>query len=133
MIDNILIDHKHGEQFDSYVAVDDMSDHLPCLTIVKNVLINKQTKIKIESRDTREKNLNRLKARLRNIDWETLLDTDNVNDMTENFHTKLCEEIERFCPRTVRSINYSKLRREPWITNGILKSIKKPRPSIKTH
>ena len=131
LIDNILIDHKHGEQFDSYVAIDDTSDHLPCLTIVKNVLINKQTKIKIESRDTREKNVNRLKARLRNIDWETLLDIENVNDMTENFHTKLCEEIERFCPRIVRSINYSKLRREPWITNGILRSIKKAKTLYK--
>ena len=51
--------------------------------------------------------------------------------MTESFHAKLCEEIERFCPKTVRSINYSKLRREPWVTNGILKSIKKAKALYK--
>ena len=131
LIDNILIDHKHGEQFESYVVIDDTSDHLPCLTIVKNVLMNKHTKIKIESRDTRDKNLKLLKARLRDTDWDKLLDTENVNEMTKNFHAKLCEEIERFCPKTVRNINYSKLRREPWIMTGILKCIKKAKTLYK--
>ena len=98
LIDNILIDHKHGEQHKSYVLIDDTSDHLPCLSVVKNVLINKNTKIKIDSRDTREKNIKTLKNKLSNIDWNSVMNTENVNEMTENFHTRLCEEIEKYCP-----------------------------------
>ena len=51
--------------------------------------------------------------------------------MTENFHTTLCEAIEKFCPNTVRSVNFSKMRREPWVTQGILKSIKKTKALYK--
>ena len=126
LIDNILIDHKHGEQHESYVIIHDTSDHLPCMFIVKNILINKCTKIKIESRDTREKNIKRLKLSLSSTDWNSMLNTDDVNEMTKNFHTKLCE-IEQFCPKVVRTVNYSKMRREPWLSNGILKSIKRTR------
>ena len=110
LIDNILIDHKRGEQYESYVIIDDISDHLPCLSIVKNMLINKHTKIKIESRDTREKNIKNLKIKLSQVDWDNILNTQDVNVMTENFRTRLCEEIEKYCPKVVRNVNYSKLR-----------------------
>ena len=123
LIDNILIDHKHGEQHDSYVVIDDTSDHLPCISIVKNLLINNHTKVKIESRDTREKNIKRLKTKFNDIDWESMFNTNDVNEMTASFHTRLCQEIEKICPRTSRILNYSKLRREPWLSNGIMKSI----------
>ena len=125
MIDNILIDHKHGEQHNSYVVIDDTSDHLPCISIVKNVLINNHTKVRIESRDTREKNIKQLKAKLSDINWDSILNTNDVNEMTDSFHTILCQEIEKFCPKTSRILNYSKLRREPWLSNGIMKSIKR--------
>ena len=125
LIDNILTDHKHGEQHNSYVAIDDTSDHLPCISIVKNVLINNHTKVRIESRDTREKNIKRLKAKLSETDWDNLLNTNDVNEMTDSFHTILCQEIEKFCSKTSRMLNYSRLRREPWLSNGIMKSIKR--------
>ena len=131
LIDNIIIDHKYGEHYDSFVIIDDTSDHLPCMSIVKNVLINNHTKVKIVSRDTREKNIKRLKAQLNGIDWDNMYNTSDVNEMTEIFHTRLCQEIEKFCPKRTRTINYSKLRWEPWLSNGILKSIKRAKALYK--
>ena len=124
LIDNVILDHKHCEHLESYVIIEDLSDHLPCLVVVKNVLVNKHTKVKIKSRDTREKNINKLKSSLNNIDWKALLNTTDVNEMAQTFHGRLCNEIDKYCPVTDRTINYSKLRKEPWLTGGLAKSLR---------
>ena len=36
LIDNILISKKLQPQFDSMIIIDDLSDHLPCLVILRN-------------------------------------------------------------------------------------------------
>ena len=124
LIDNILVDHKHCESLESYVITDDISDHLPCLTVLKEMLINKHSKVMITSRDTWEKCVKRLQQSLCEINWNDLCNQNkDVNTMTEKFHSTLCEKIDRFCPERTRKVNYSKLRHEPWLTTGIMKSI----------
>ena len=126
LIDNIIVDHKHREFVNSSVIIDDTSDHLPCVSIVKDVLMSNRSKIKMGSRDLREKNRKRLKEGLMNIEWKSYTnDTMDVNTISDRIHGKIVDEIERFCPRTERVINYSKLRREPWLSAGLMTSIKK--------
>ena len=52
------------------VLVDDISDHLPSITTVKNLKVSKREPITITSRDTRQKNVTALKASLAAINWQ---------------------------------------------------------------
>ena len=136
LIDNIVLDFKHRENVESYVAIDNTSDHLPCLAIVKDVLVNRNTKIKIKSRDLRDKKVESLKEQLKIIDWQNLVNTSTnkdqkLNKTVEQIHSKLCAEIERCCPLVEREIKYCKLRKEPWLSNGLLTSIRKAKKLYK--
>ena len=124
LIDNILVDHRHCESLESYIITDDISDHLPCLSVLKQILINKHSKVRITSRDTRDRCVNRLQQSLSEIDWDELCNQNSdVNIMTEKFQSILSERIDRFCPERTCTMNYSKLRHEPWLMAGIMKSI----------
>ena len=48
-----------------------------------------------------------------------------TNDACDKFFKDLTEQIEHFVPITSKTIPYAKLRREGWLTHGILKSIQK--------
>ena len=109
LIDNILVDHRHCESLESYVITDDISDHLPCLSVLKEILINKHSKVRITSRDTRDRCVNRLQQSLSEIDWDELCEQNSdVNIMTEKFHSILRERIDRFCPERTRTVELFK-------------------------
>ena len=132
LIDNILVDHKHCESLESYVITDDTSDHLPCITVLKEMLINKHSMVTINCRDTREKCLKRLQQSLKDQEWDNLyIDGQSVNSLAEKFHSILCNKIDRFCPERKRKVKYSKLRHEPWVTSGIMTSIIKSKKLYK--
>ena len=103
---------------------------------VKNILVNKNTKIKIKSRDVRDKRVKSLKEELQKIDWQAFVNTatnkeKKLNKTVEQMHTRLCDEIERCCPQVEREIRYCKMRKEPWVSNGLLTSIKKSKKMYK--
>ena len=132
LIDNILVDHKHCESLESYVITDDISDHLPCVTVLKEMLINKHSMVTINCRDTWEKCIKRLQQSLIDQEWDNLyIDGQDVNSLAEKFHSTLCNKIDRFCPERKRRVKYSKLRHEPWVTSGIMTSITKSKKLYK--
>ena len=65
-----------------------------------------------------------LKKSLDCTDWSELSKLNNVNDKAEWLHNKLVEKIDYYVPFRTHTINYKNLRREPWLTAGILHSIK---------
>ena len=106
--------------------------------IEKRILVNKNTKVKIKSRDVRDQRVKTLKEELQKIDWQSLVNsaTDKETTLNEHYsktgmHTKLCDEIERCCPLVEREIKYCKLRKEPWVSSGMLTSIKKSKKLYK--
>ena len=64
LIDNILISEDLQEKFSSGILIDNSSDHLPCYTTLKNVLLSKKAPTMIISRDTRPKCVEWLKEKL---------------------------------------------------------------------
>ena len=59
-------------------------------------------------------------------DWNYIQDMAiDINESCDRFFKDLTEKIEHFVPITSKTIPYYKLRREAWLTNGILKSIQK--------
>ena len=44
LIDNVIISLRHCENYTSMILLDDLSDHLPCLTVISNLIVNKHNK-----------------------------------------------------------------------------------------
>ena len=125
LIDNIFISQHWLSNYDSGILVDDISDHLPSITVVKNLKVSKTEPITITSRDTRQKNVTALKTSLSSINWHHLLIQNDPNTNMRLLHDKLAEEIDHFTPVKTYSVNPKKERREPWLTAGIYISIRK--------
>ena len=131
LIDNILINQSENENYDSYVLQDDTSDHLPCVCILPEVKAAKRDKKTITTRTMKRMNIQRLKEEILNTNWASALEKcDNLNQKMETILQILNDHINHFLPETTKHISYSKLRREPWITSAIMRSIKKSKTLV---
>ena len=119
MIDNIFLGSKLTGQTTNKIIIDDISDHLPCVTILENLLPSKSNKREITSRDIRPMNLEALNAELKLSIPNLRSDTD-VNSQFNDFHLLLQSSIQKHCPYKTRTINKRKFRKEPWLTHGLL-------------
>lgn len=52
LIDNIFISQNWLGNYDSCILIDDLSDHLPSITTIKNLQLSKKEPVTISSRDT---------------------------------------------------------------------------------
>ena len=105
LIDNIFIPTVMLPVVNSYLLIDDMSDHLPAITVLKNVELCAKTRRLIETRDTQPKNIECLKKELSEVNWATYLSIDRVipqnvvvNAMFDNFHSKIQNLLDKHVP-----------------------------------
>ena len=119
LIDNIFLESRLTGQITSRILIDNISDHLPCVTMIRNLLPSKAFKRTVTSRDIRPKNLELL-----NADLAESIPTHNpdldVNTQFLGFHTLLQSQIQKHCPINTRTISKRNFRNEPWLTNGLL-------------
>ena len=128
LIDNIIVDQKENENFDSYVLIDNTSDHLPCITILNGILTCKKDYVKISKRKSTTESINNLNECLKSIDRNLFKNsTLDFNKKTNHLMNTLQREIDRHLPVQSTIIKYEKLRREPWITNALMKSMNRSR------
>ena len=124
LIDNILVSQSLCGNYDSGILIDDISDHMPSICVIKSIKGVGKDVIQITSRDTRPRNLNALRTHLINYDWIQLLASD-VNTSMTKLHSILQDEIDHCIPETTRSLKRKQVRREVWITHILKKSIDK--------
>ena len=116
---------KLATNYNSGVICHDISDHFPCLVIVKQVNCSKKEPLTITSRQLKEKNISLINHELENIDWHTLLKSESVSDNFELFHSKIMQVVDRISPEKNYTIPAKKVIKEPWLTTGLLKCVKK--------
>ena len=110
LIDNIFISQHWMSNYSSGVLVDNISDHLPSITTVKNLKVSKKEPITITSRDTWQKNVTALKASLAAINWQNLFTQNSPNTNMTQLHDKLAKEINHFTPVKTYTVNPKKAR-----------------------
>ena len=77
--------------------------------------------------------MSRLKEELQDINWSEELASKNVDILSEKFHQILSEKIEHFTPLVSRTISTKNLRREKWLTAGLLNSFKKSKKTVQAN
>ena len=133
LIDNVFLSQSLQYQMHPHLVIEDLSNHLPILIILKdlNKCISGNTLIR--SRNLNPINLEKVNNDIRNHDWQSLLSDVNADQGFSIFHKILCSTIDKHAPEMVKRINPKKIIRNPWITSGIMRSLTKQRQMFKAH
>ena len=109
LIDNIFLSTKLQSNMEPSIIIYDMSDHLPCLVIVKNLKkCLKESKI-IKSRLLTDTILDQINAELSMVNWDYELQSPTVEEDFNKFHSKLCTIIDTHAPEKEKKISAKKL------------------------
>ena len=101
-----------------------MSDHLPSVCILHSIQCPRKAPVAIFSRDTRKKNLDNLMYELSTTDWSNVVRSDDVNDNMDRLHDYVQQCLNKHVPEREFVVKGDNVRREKWVTPGLLKSIK---------
>ena len=107
-----------------------ISDHLARFLIFLRVL--EQTNHRKYKRNYKNLDAKKFKDELQSIDWTTALSNNNneVNQSLENFLNITSSLLDRYAPLKQVTKKDMKTQSKPWITKGILTSIRK---KVKIH
>ena len=125
LIDNILVRQKFCGRFENSILIDNISDHLPTVLVLRDMYTNKKDKVQIKSRDMCPSAINAAIRHLHSVDWTEHMSNPNYNDNVSKIHQTVTETLDEFIPETTHSVSYKKLRRKPWLTSGIQTSTKR--------
>ena len=102
----------------------DLTDHCPTFLRIPCVTAKPNDLIKLRFRDTCEENIEKLKNKLKDINWDGFFEPDaSLNHNTIKFSSFLDSLYRDCCPIKIKYISAKRLR-NPWISPGILKSIR---------
>ena len=126
LIDNIFTNDFNNE-IKSGNLVTDLSDHFPNFISIKDSRFDPKNKHKTKYKQVRQfkpNNINGLKNSLSIVNWNFVLDDNDPNNSYSNFLQKTTNLLDIHCPIKTIKISNRKTPRKPWITFGLLKSIK---------
>ena len=123
IIDHILTNNHNVKN--SNILVTDVSDHLPTILIAHHGKSNipKQSTNYYFKRNHNKDNIERMKDKLSDINWQRELNNQDANEDYQKF-TSIFNEVYNDCiPLKKYKNNNRKEPKFPWISKGIVKSI----------
>ena len=122
LIDNIYVSNLLHRSFESSIIIDDMSDHLPILTMLKQTKLRDSEPITFNSRCLDEKKLKQVNADLMTVDWIGILNGTTCDEKFNQFSKKVDQILDKTAP--VKEVRISAKKRfvEPWMTHGLEQS-----------
>ena len=85
LIDNIYISKNLQCKFDSAIIVDDISDHLPLVALLRQTKITDRSPIEFMSCRLNATKISRIHQELHTIDWNGILNSEDINVNTNRF------------------------------------------------
>lgn len=123
---------NNTNQMISRIATIDISDHLPIFCIVDRP-VQKQ-KFKRYFRDYRQFDSELYLQDIKAIDWNSIyVESNDLNEIAAKSISTLQLIVDKYAPRKQISQSKQKQFSKPWITNGVLKSIKNKQSIYRTH
>ena len=123
-----LLDHFYSNyetgNINSHILLDDISDHLPVLTTIEKVEILKNYST-LYMHDTRNFNAEEFLIDLNeSLHLNISLQNDNVHDLFQSFNDTFIFVLNNHAPMRKLTRKQKQIKNKPWITKGILISIK---------
>jgi hypothetical protein len=126
LIDNIFI-NKTQFTYDSAIIYNDISDHFPIAIHLENLTVKrKQIQPNRKTRSFDLNSLERFKVALDSFNWTEIdILTEEKKDPSgayEYFHTRYTALFNSCFPEKTFKLSYKHTPRQPWMTEGLLKS-----------
>ena len=111
---------------------DDLSDHLPCLLSLTKLELEWKRPDLVWKRSLKEKNIKKIELKLRQNDWNLILENKSCEDAFNIFHDCLIHAIDECAPE--KPVRKRPTREnQPWITSGLKRCIRKQRELYKSY
>jgi hypothetical protein len=126
LIDNILTNVRPDHNQFSGIIIHDISDHLPVFFVAEGIgTINRACNYVVRQiRQINQENLENLSCKLQGVVWQDI-DNPDVNVIYENFDNIFNDLYNETLPIKVKQIKFYCNKYKPWLTHGILTSVKK--------
>ena len=123
LIDNILISRKLRYNYKPYIILDDVSDHLACLLILKEQYKSTKGGESKVIRDLSSDKIECIIRKLTEIDCTEKLSELDREASFNSFHSVLTRTIDEVSPEKIVTVKKKQAPNCPWMTKGILKSL----------
>ena len=121
LVDNIYVSEELQHTFESPILLNDMSDHLPLVTMLRQTRLLNKMLLTFESRCLTEDKLAKVSDHLFGIDWIKLLN-GTTNENFDTFSQIVNEELDTVSPKQIITISAKCRYTEPWMTKGLDKA-----------
>ena len=125
LIDNIICPLTAEQNVKSGILFTDISDHFPVFSVFTNSYLNKQDSLQ-KTRDLSETNVKHFCDKLRQFNWDFILNENNGQIAFLHFFELFCKTYCECFPLKTTKNNYKN--RIAWLTVGLKKSI-----AVKNH
>ena len=124
LLDNIILLINLYSRYRSSVITHDISDHFPCLAIIRDCKYEEGS-TQIPKRKLTEKNLLKINNNLLKINWDITLAGKNAENSMIAFHEQLISELDNVTPERMIHVSTNQVLNTAWMTPGLLKCSKK--------
>ena len=124
LIDNIFTNCL-TQNITNGIIINDISDHLPIFASFNNEKIPYTKTLKTNTCDYNDTNFNNFQSCLSQVNWSSVLTDQDPNKMFEIFVSEYSRHFEDCSPLKTIKRNNPKKTKSPWITKGLLASVRK--------
>ena len=125
LLDNIFLSRRLQCLFGSGIWLTDISDHLPVLVCLKDLIHETTVQKTFIYRVINDENIQDMNEELKTYNRNDMLVGLNTNDSFNVFHDILVGAFNTHMPERTKRISNKPCKHEPWMTKGIKKSIVK--------
>ena len=119
LIDNIFVLEALHQNFESMILINDMSNHLPILAMLKQTRLLNTSQITFESRCLNDNKLKAVNNKLIHIDWIGELTGTTSDEKFNQFSETVERVLDSIAPIKTVSISAKRQFVEPWMTRGL--------------
>ena len=127
LIDNIYISMNLQCKFDSAILIDDISNHLPSVALLRQTKVSDKSPIEYSSCRLNANKISQIHHKLHTINWNSILNSDDINTNTNRFMSEMEAVMNTEAPLQTIQISGKRHFSEPWITKGIETAARKNR------
>ena len=119
LINNIFVMETLHRNFESTILIDDISDHLPTITMLKQMRLMNKELIEFKSRCLIETKLKKVNHKLMRVNWIGVLTGIMSDEKFNQFSDWIKQVLDKITP--IKCVRISAKRRfvEPWMTRGL--------------
>ena len=125
LIDNILLSCNLIGKQNSCIIINDLSDHLPCMTVIRECKIIKKSVHECYKRTFSSKCVENISQKLSYVDWDTALEGKNTTESLDHLYDVLGPILDKEAPEKLVRVSTSQVISLAWMTPGLLRSSKR--------